>query len=36
MKTVHEGCTNVFRRVKDIEGEVGVNEGFYTFYQHSP
>jgi hypothetical protein len=36
MKIVHEGRANVFRRVKDIEGEVDVNEGFYTFYQRSP
>jgi hypothetical protein len=33
MKIVYEGCAIEFRRVKDIEGEVDVNEGFYTFYQ---
>ena len=26
---------NVFRSEKVTEGKVGVNEGFYTFYQRS-
>lgn len=36
MKIVHKGCTDVCRRVKVVEEGVGVNEGFYTFYQRSP
>jgi hypothetical protein len=31
MKVVHRGCTDVYRRVKVVEEEVSLDEGFYTF-----
>jgi hypothetical protein len=31
MKIVRGGCTDVYRRVKVVEEEVSLDEGFYTF-----
>lgn len=35
MKIAQRVCTDVYRRVKVVEGEVSSDEGFYTFYHRT-